>query len=94
MTGIANFNFPAFHSAARSLRQAGYDVVSPAEVSPDQSRSWNEAMRIDLRAMLECDTVALLPGWEDSKGAKIESELARIIGILVIPINDILVSNE
>ena len=31
MTGIKDFNFPAFHKAAKELRAMGYKVFSPAE---------------------------------------------------------------
>jgi hypothetical protein len=32
MTGIPQFNFPAFHEAAARLRSAGYAILSPAEL--------------------------------------------------------------
>ena len=31
MSGIANFNFPAFHAAAEHLRSLGHKVFNPAE---------------------------------------------------------------
>ncbi len=35
MTGVPQFNFPAFHKAAAILRAADYDIVSPAEMDSD-----------------------------------------------------------
>ena len=31
MRGVPNFNFPAFHEAAKQLRALGHEVFSPAE---------------------------------------------------------------
>jgi len=31
MRGLPNFNFPAFHKAAKKLRKQGYEVFNPAE---------------------------------------------------------------
>ena len=35
MTGLPEHNFPAFHEAARRLRDIGYEIVSPAEINYD-----------------------------------------------------------
>lgn len=32
MSGIEQFNFPAFYEAAATLREVGHDIVSPAEM--------------------------------------------------------------
>lgn len=90
MSGIENLNFPAFHAEAARLRALGYEVVNPAEINggdgeiaacaamtPEQYQAhWRNCMRRDIAALLECDGVALLPGWHKSKGASLEVHIA------------------
>ena len=38
MSGIPQFNFPAFFAAADQLRAAGFDVVSPAEIDNSEDK--------------------------------------------------------
>jgi hypothetical protein len=40
-------------------------------------------MREALRLMLTADAVALLPGWEDSRGALLERHVAMQLGMIV-----------
>ena len=39
MTGIPQFNFPAFDSAARHLRLLGYQIVTPSELDSPAERA-------------------------------------------------------
>jgi len=84
MTGISEFNFPAFHAAAKSLRAEGHTVISPAEINPGPDTPWADYLRKDLAEMLKCDTIYLLAGWANSKGASLEKHVAKSLGMTVI----------
>jgi hypothetical protein len=59
MTGIPQFNFPAFEAAARSLRNNGYFVISPHESdTPEvQKAAWASADgRLDANGMVADQT--------------------------------------
>ena len=38
-------------------------------------------LRADLIAMLDCDAIVLCPGWARSRGARVEADVARRVGI-------------
>ena len=84
MTGLPDLNFPAFHQAAKDLRAMGFDVVNPAEINADPSTGWQECMRADIKALCDCDTIAMLPGWQRSNGAHLEVHVAHRLGIEVV----------
>lgn len=81
MSGLPEHNFPAFHAAAADLRAHGYDVVNPAEVNSTNPGDWSACMRADIKALCDCDGLALMPGWENSKGAHLELHIAHRIDI-------------
>lgn len=39
MSGIPQFNFPAFDFAAKWLRAEGWDIISPAELDAEETRA-------------------------------------------------------
>lgn len=75
MQGIEDWNHPAFHDAAKRLRDVGYEVLNPAEYGSGVL-VWEDCMRRDLIDLLTCDSVAVLPGWEESRGATLKIEVA------------------
>jgi hypothetical protein len=87
MTGLPEFNFPAFMAAAKELRKRGHQVCNPAEKNEEGNpdMQWIDYMRLDIKMLMDCDGVACLPGWENSRGAKIEVDLARSLGFPVLP---------
>ncbi len=84
MTGIENFNRTAFDEAEALLKKQGYRVVNPAKVKPIGGTEWENYMRGDIRELCSCDTIALLPGWQDSKGAQLEVHVAHRLGIKIM----------
>src|SRR4051812_29923375 len=85
MTGLSEYNFPAFDRAAAELRDLGYEVVSAHEVDYNEdemtrgSKPYLDYVKGDLVAMLGCDAVIFLPGYKRSRGCMIELHLARLI---------------
>lgn len=78
MTGYPEWNYPAFTAAAAALRGMGHTVVSPHELhDDDMTRPFDWYLRRDLKALCDCDAIALLPGWVDSRGATLEYQVAR-----------------
>ncbi len=76
MTGLKDLNFPAFHAESSRLRALGHDVVNPAEINTDPNAEWSKCMRDDIRELVTCDAIVLLPRWHQSKGARLEHEVA------------------
>lgn len=87
MTGLPDYNLPAFEEAADKLRAAGYGVCNPGRrgvirttsggtSEASDSYEWRDYMRAAIRDLLDCDAVAVLPGWEHSKGSRLEVTIA------------------
>lgn len=82
MTGHDDYNRPAFHQAAAQLRGAGYHVISPAETPQSTAApEWADWTRASLKRMLDADAVATLPGWQTSRGARLEIHVAAQLGM-------------
>jgi hypothetical protein len=82
MTGKPDFNFPAFNAAAEK-----WDVINPAESFGGRTDLPRSAyMRKDIGDLLRCDYVGCLPGWEDSKGASLEVQIAKELGLPIFNI--------
>lgn len=91
MTGLPDYNYPAFDGAAALLAERGYPVENPAEneqlfkdrVGPPH---YTEYLRAGLAQLLRCDGVAVLEGWWKSGGARWEVQTAGMLGLEVRPV--------
>lgn len=95
MSGLEDFNFPAFFEAEKFLKEQGYDeVFNPARADLDKygdletinkEANYRDCLRVDLNWILDnADAIAVLPGWENSKGVKAELALAKALGLFEI----------
>ena len=85
MTNVENYNHDLFNKVAAEFRMVGFDVCSPSEFfDGDKTREREEYMREAFKYLLEADTVVILPGWEESKGARIEIMVAQELGLNIV----------
>lgn len=86
MRGHADRNKPAFLAAAQALRADGHVVYSPAEHFGTGRilRNGAQVAKAVSQCLPQCDTIALLPGWSDSTGAKAELAQAQALGKAVM----------
>lgn len=64
--------------ASELLKAQGYIPVSPLEIQPDLNAPYSILMGNDIAALLESDAMLLLDGWENSKGCRLEKQVAKI----------------
>lgn len=86
MSSIPDFNYPAFHAAAAQLRKEHPDwtVLNPAEnFGGDQTLPWETYLRTAVQQVATADVICLLPGWSESKGARLEYRVAAALGAQV-----------
>ena len=88
MSGLPEFNYPAFNAVAAELRAQGHHVENPAENPIPPCGSWLGYMRMALAQLATCDAVYILPGWRGSRGARIEHGLALDLGLEVHDIGE------
>lgn len=96
ITGVKNSR-ERFGAASELLERRGYEALNPYSVSPctdgsceewpgnprSNGHTWACWLRFDLVALLQCDMIFTLPGWEKSRGAVLEVQTALGVGIPV-----------
>ena len=99
MTGLEDLNVPTFRHVSQKLRDAGYEVFCPGDLSIDvfgnleRMREVPEEEMREMRKHLLARELAwickyaeglfLLPGWQNSSGALAERATAHALGITI-----------
>ncbi len=79
MSGVVDYNRPAFNAVSARLNEAGCVVFNPA-AEPD-GLSELAYMQIAMARLPHATQVICLPGWELSEGAKTEVSYAKKLAI-------------
>ena len=66
-----------FARAEQFYKAGGFDVVNPVKIGEELQKenpdaTYSDIMAADLKALSQCTHIALLEGWEESKGANTE----------------------
>jgi hypothetical protein len=98
MSGLPQFNVPAFLEAQKMFEDRGFPVQLPADLddpkivkqllqsedgahNPDQTGglTWGDCLALDVKLISDkCHGVAVLPGWNRSRGARLETFVAAL----------------
>ena len=94
MSGVPNYNAPMFDAATKKLREEGFEVLSPVELdraegfdleSPPKASYWSLLARdVFTIGDSELSAIFVLPGWEKSKGARLEVFQALLMKLPVV----------
>jgi hypothetical protein len=99
MTDKPNYNHDAFVQLAKDLRALGHQVVSPVELDkedgfdptsgPDgwaKPKEYKHFLSRDIRVIAERNVqgIVVLPGWEKSKGARVEVMFGLALGLPIL----------
>lgn len=87
MSGVPDLNFPAFEKGEEILNATPATVLNPIRLGEVPGWKWEDFMRRDIVALLQCNGIALLPGWERSRGALLEYQVALSLGYRIGFIN-------
>ena len=90
ITGLNKEDYTRQFARAESFyKTSGFDVVNPVKIGEEVLKinpkaEWQDFMIRDLEALRTCTHIALLEGWEESKGAKVEKAEAEKLGLEIM----------
>lgn len=80
-----------FAEAEKKLEEQGYLVINPVEygkllqdIFSPKVPKWRDYMKSDLQALMTTDRIYMLKDYKESKGARLEHFLAKILKYKII----------
>lgn len=100
ISGIEDANRKAFKDAEDRLTKMNFEVINPHNLFSQEEMNklehdvttkvisfdqlWSVCMKRDIKALMDCEFVAVLPYWESSRGANLEIAIAKAVGMPII----------
>lgn len=85
MTGIEEYNYPAFFKAEDEYYSRGFKVINPARIGLiKELYDWRDYWPINEAMLRGCDAIVMLEGWEKSPGAVNEYRWAKENGLQAV----------
>lgn len=73
---------PLFNETERFINGlSGCEAVNPLNNGNQRDAPWSDHMRADIKLLCDCQFICKLPGWENSRGARLEYQIAQQLGI-------------
>jgi hypothetical protein len=74
-----------FEKAETALWAQGYTPINPMkETKYDERWEWEDYMKADIKLLMDCEGICMLPNWRLSRGAIVEHNLGCTLGLKVI----------
>lgn len=73
-----------FAKAEAQIRAFGHEPVNPLDNGQPATATWAQQMTASIALLFECDAIYLLPDWGDSRGARIEANIAEECGLEIL----------
>ena len=84
ISGIEDEAILLFEEAEREISTWGDLGVNPMNLNHEDSQTWVNYMKTDIKALCDCNAIYMLNNWTNSKGAEIERRIAIDLGMNVI----------
>src|ERR1700712_4511432 len=85
VSGLPEAEYQAkFRRAEIAVKILGYEPVNPVTLPHDHDKTWQSYMRDTITHLLTCNAVYALSDWQQSRGARIEIQLAKDLDIDII----------
>lgn len=74
-----------FAKAQLRIEELGHEAVNPFDNGLDETHSWKQHMIRNIALLLmQCDAICLLDGWRESRGARIEHNIATELNLAIM----------